>query len=127
MAEKRTKSDKAQRQADQLEKKARQASLRQSGLDSRVTRDRNPLGRPVAEAVLHLAVGQRSSITFIISSAHRTASADCAHRRRDSFPAIELGELRRRQDTCRYQQHAFAALVHVRSLSCSLFVRLGLK
>ena len=49
---------------------------------------------------------------------------DCAHGRRNSLPALELCQLSCSEDTCRNQQHAFAALVHAESLSVSLFVRL---
>jgi hypothetical protein len=50
---------------------------------------------------------------------------DCAHCRRNSFPAIELCQLPRGEDTGRNQQHAFAALVHPGGIiAYSFFVRL---
>lgn len=49
----------------------------------------------------HRLVGHRSSIAFMISSAQRTASRDCADRRRNPLPAIKLGELAGSEDVCR--------------------------
>jgi hypothetical protein len=44
-----------------------------------------------------------------------------AHCRRNSFPAIELSELSRSEDTRRNQEHAFAVLVHRSALERGVF------
>ena len=55
---------------------------------------------------------------------------NCAQGCRNSFPAIELCQFARSEDTRRDQQHAFAALVHVEEFSffafCSPRALLGL-
>jgi hypothetical protein len=76
----------------------------------------------------HLPGGQRSSIAFMISSAHRTASANRADSRRNSVPAVELSQPAGSKDTCRDQQHALAGLVHTGQFTIFrfLFANVGL-
>src|SRR4030081_3527387 len=75
-------------------------------------------------AETHLPAVQRSSITFMISSAHRTASATALTVPGTFFPPSSCVSLRAAGILCRDQWHAFTALVHSGSLAYSLFIRL---
>jgi hypothetical protein len=65
----------------------------------------------------HLPAGQRSSIAFMISSAHRTVSAIALTVGELSFQH-RIGQLARSENAGRDQQHAFAALVQLKWSNC---------
>ena len=72
----------------------------------------------------HLAAGHRSPIAFMISSAHRIASAIALIVAGTLSPPVKLSEFAGSEDSCRNQEHTFTALVHGASVAVSLFVRL---
>jgi hypothetical protein len=69
----------------------------------------------------HLPAGQRSSIAFMISSAHRTASAIALIVAGTLLPPSNCASLRAARMLAADQQHAFAALIHVRDFIIFVF------
>jgi len=90
--------------------------------------DRNPPGAPVntrhRQSVSHLPAGQRSSIAFMISSAHRTASAIALTVAGTFFPPSNCASLRAARILAAINSTRLRPSSTRTSLSCSLFVRL---
>jgi hypothetical protein len=79
--------------------------------DLSCTRDKKFLGQVVTENRTSSPRGPAfvNRLHDFLGPPHRIR--DCAHCSGNSFPAIELCQLARRQDTRRYQQHALPPLV----------------